>query len=231
MMVDIRGLQKTSLVDYPPNIACTVFLGSCNFRCGFCHNPDLVDNITEKINEEEFFGFLEERKNLLDGVCITGGEPTLHKYLPEFIMKIKKLGLKVKLDTNGSNPDMLANLIDNKLIDYIAMDIKGPLDDYDKICGCEVDVEKIKKSIGQVKRIFDYEFRLTVVPKFINKGNLKKVGELIKGSKKLFLQQFVSSVSLVDPSMQGVKPYTANELEEFKKILDGYVYRIFIRGV
>jgi len=230
-MVDIRGMQKTSLVDYPPNIACTVFLGGCNFRCGFCHNPDIIYRRPAQIPEAEFFGFLEERKNLLDAVCVSGGEPTLHKYLPEFLMKIKKMGFKVKLDTNGTNPAMLQNVIDNKLVDYIAMDIKGPLEDYNKICGVKVDTEKIKQSIEQVKRMFDHEFRLTIVPGFIDKENIKKIGEMLKGSKLIFLQQFVSSVELVDDSLKGKKPYTVQELEEMKNILKPYFYKVQIRGV
>jgi pyruvate formate lyase activating enzyme len=229
-MVDIRGLQKTSLVDYPPNIACTVFLGGCNFRCGFCYNPDIVFGRPAQIAEQEFFEFLEERKNILDAVCITGGEPTLQKYLPEFVMKIKKMGFKVKLDTNGTNPDMLQNLIDNKLVDYIAMDIKGPLEDYDRICGCKVDTEVVKKSIEQVKRLFDYEFRLTVVPMFIDKDNITKVGEILKGSKRIFLQQFVSSTGLLDPDMQKIQPYSAAELEEMKELLKPYFYKVEVRG-
>jgi pyruvate formate lyase activating enzyme len=228
-MVDIRGLQKTSLVDYPPNIACTVFLGGCNLRCGFCYNPDIVFGRPAQISEQEFFEFLEERKNLLDAVCITGGEPTLQKYLPEFTMKIKKMGFKVKLDTNGTNPDVLQNLIDNKLVDYIAMDIKGPIEDYDKICGCKTDTENIKKSIEQVKRLFEYEFRLTAVPMFIDKDNIIKIGELLKGSKRIFLQQFVSSAALLDPDMQKIQPYGAEELEEMKEMLKPYFYKVEVR--
>jgi pyruvate formate lyase activating enzyme len=230
-MVDIRGLQKTSLVDYPPNIACTVFLGGCNFRCGFCYNPDIVFSRPAQIPEKEFFEFLEERNNLIDAVCITGGEPTLHKYLPEFIMKIKNKGFKVKLDTNGTNPAMLQNLIDNKLVDYIAMDIKGPLEDYDRICGCKADTENVKKSIGQVRRLFDYEFRLTVVPIFIDKNNILKIGELLKGSKKMFLQQFAVSSELVYPDMKNVQPYSVKELEEMKDMLKPYFYKVEVRGI
>jgi pyruvate formate lyase activating enzyme len=230
-MIDIRGLQKTSLVDYPPNIACTVFLGGCNFRCGFCYNPDIVFSRPAQILEEEFFDFLDERKNLLDAVCVTGGEPTMQKYLPEFVMKIKKIGLKVKLDTNGSNPEMLQNLIDNKLVDYIAMDIKGPLENYEQICGCKPDIENIRKSIEQVKRLFDYEFRLTVVPMFINKDNIIRIGELLKGSKRMFLQQFMPLGEMIYTDMKNVQPYTIAELEEMKEILKPYFYRVEIRGI
>ena len=230
-MVEIRGLKKTSLVDYPPNIACTIFLGGCNFRCGFCHNPEIVLNRAEIIKENDFFEFLEERKNILDAVCVTGGEPTIHKYLPEFLMKIKNKGLKIKLDTNGTNPEMLTNIIDNKLVDYVAMDIKGNLEDYEKICACKVDTEAIKKSIEQVKRMFDYEFRLTVVPGFIDKEGIKKIGELLKGSKRMYLQQFVSTVDLIDFNLQNKTPYTVKELYEMKEILKPYFYRVEVRGV
>ena len=229
-MVDIRGIQKTSLVDYPPNIACAVFLGGCNMRCGFCYNLDIVLSRPAQIPDKEFFEFLEERKNILDAVCITGGEPTMQKYLPEFMMNIKKRGLKVKLDTNGTNPEMLRNIIDNKLVDYIAMDIKGPIEDYEKICGCNVDTEAVKKSIGQVKRIFDYEFRLTVVPKFINKDNILRIGELLKGSKRMFLQQF-QSAETISPDIKDMQPYSVAELEEMKNLLKPYFYRVEIRGI
>ncbi|MBW2989756.1 anaerobic ribonucleoside-triphosphate reductase activating protein, partial [Candidatus Woesearchaeota archaeon] len=135
MPLRIKGLQKASLIDYPPYACCVVFLSGCNFRCGFCHNPELVlgKSNTETISEEEFFSFLSKRKKWLDAVCITGGEPCLNKELPKFISKIKDHGYKVKLDTNGSSPDMLDELLDKGLLDYIAMDIKGNLNQYEKV--------------------------------------------------------------------------------------------------
>ena len=144
--LQIRGLQKTSLIDYAPYTCCVVFLAGCNFRCPFCQNPDLIvgKDRNPVIYEDEFLDFLKERKKWLDAVCITGGEPCLYEKLPKLIKKIKSLGYKVKIDTNGTNPSMLKELIDKKLIDYVAMDIKGPLDKYDEIVNAKVDKEKIK---------------------------------------------------------------------------------------
>jgi len=140
-MLTIKGLQKTTLVDYPNKVACTIFLPRCNFRCGFCYNKDLVIDYDRlpSIQEEEIINFLKEKKKWLDGVVFTGGEPTLHRELPNFIKKIKEMGFLVKIDTNGTNPKMLKELIDNNIVDYIAMDIKAPLEKYDKITGVNVD--------------------------------------------------------------------------------------------
>src|SRR3989344_4958290 len=151
----IGGLQKLTLIDFPGKVACTVFLSGCNFRCPFCYSPELVlpGQIKNRpgISEKEFFDFLKERKNLLEGIVICGGEPTSDKKLPVFLKKIKKMGFFVKLDTNGSNPEMLKKLIDKKLIDYVAMDIKGPKGKYSQIAGTKIDIEKIQKSINILK--------------------------------------------------------------------------------
>ncbi len=152
----IGGLQKLTLIDYPGKVAATVFTVGCNFFCDYCHNPDLV--LVKKtdqfpfMSEEEFFWWLEKKIGLLEGVCITGGEPTIHKDLPQFIKKIKDLGFSVKLDTNGTNPEMLEDLIKNNLLDYIAMDIKGPQEKYPKFSNLKLDLEKIKTSVELVKK-------------------------------------------------------------------------------
>lgn len=184
----IKGLQKTTLIDFPDNVACTVFLPNCNFNCGFCYNSAIVkdDKSIPDIPLEEFFAFLEKRKNILDGVVVSGGEPTLQEGLVEFISKIKKMGFLVKLDTNGSNPEVLKELLEKKLLDYIAMDIKGALEDYERICGVKVDLEKIKKSIGLVKNsCIDYEFRTTLLQKFHSKESIARIGELLKVPSEL----------------------------------------------
>src|SRR3989338_3543069 len=146
-MASIKGLQKTTLVDFPTYIASTIFISSCNFKCGFCYNVDLVNDQKKLpiISEEEILQFLEKRKNVLDGVCITGGEPTLYKNLKNFIKKIKEIGYKIKLDTNGTNPLLLKELIDEKLVDYVAMDIKSSKEKYNKAAGVPVDMKKVQE--------------------------------------------------------------------------------------
>jgi pyruvate formate lyase activating enzyme len=224
--MNIGGLQKTTLIDYPGKIGCTVFLTGCNFRCPWCQNPELVlpEKIKKspKISEKDFFNFLEERKGFLEGVCITGGEPTIHKDLPNFIKKIKKLGFAVKLDTNGSNPRILKNLIKKKLIDYIAMDVKAPLKNPD-----------IKKSVEIIKNSsLDYEFRTTVVPTVHNKEDIIKIArELSKptrlrqgfgGQRKYYLQNFRPEKT-IDPKFKKIKPFNQKQLESIQKECQKYL--------
>jgi len=231
-MLTIKGLQKTTLVDYPNKVACTIFLPRCNFRCGFCYNKDLVIDYDRlpSIQEEEIINFLKEKKKWLDGVVFTGGEPTLHRELPNFIKKIKEMGFLVKIDTNGTNPKMLKELIDNNIVDYIAMDIKAPLEKYDKITGVNVDKEKIKESINILKNSkIDSELRLTCVPTLHSKEDIKKIGEWLKGNKKMFIQQFQPDKKMIDSSLLNVKPYSKEELEEFKEILKEYIKEVEIR--
>ena len=202
-----------TLIDYPGKIAATVFTIGCNFFCSFCHNSELVDPEKIKkqpiISEKEFFEFLESRKGDLDGVCITGGEPTIHKDLPGFIKKIKELGFSVKLDTNGSNPEMLKKLIGEKLIDYIAMDIKGPL-------------QIPKKSVEIIKNSgIDYEFRTTIVPALHKKEDIIKIAKEISPAKKYFLQQFRPGKNL-DKKFEKEKTYSKKELDEFCEVIKSY---------
>ncbi|RME55562.1 anaerobic ribonucleoside-triphosphate reductase activating protein, partial [Candidatus Woesearchaeota archaeon] len=199
----ILGFIRTSLVDYPGNIVSTIFTGGCNFRCPFCHNPELVESKGQELSQSKILEFLEQRKHLTDGVCITGGEPTIHSDLPELVKKIKSLKLKVKLDTNGTNPDMLKNLLSSKLLDYIAMDIKSSLNNYSKATSTELDLEKIKESIEIIKSSnIDYEFRTTMVKKFVSKEDLIGICNLIKGSKRFYLQQFDPRNNLIDNSLK-----------------------------
>ncbi|MCP3683010.1 MAG: anaerobic ribonucleoside-triphosphate reductase activating protein [bacterium] len=225
-MVIIKGLQKTSLIDYPDKIASTVFLANCNFRCPFCQNADLVlhyKNMPE-IKEEELLEHLHNKKKWLDGVCISGGEPTLHKDLPEFISKIKNLDLLVKLDTNGSNPEMLKSLIEKKLVDFIAMDLKGPIDDYNKSAGLDVDMSKIKQSIALLmENKVEYEFRTTVVQSLHSKQDIVKIAKYINGAKRYVLQQFKPAKSLINPDMEKEKPYKKPEIESIKKACEKFV--------
>ncbi len=221
--MQIGGLQKLTLIDYPGEVACTVFLIGCNFRCPFCYSSELV--LPEKIKnqpkilEKDFFDFLKKRKRLLAGVVICGGEPTIYKELPDFIKKIKKLGYSIKLDTNGSNPKMLEKLISNKLVDYIAMDIKAPKEKYSQVVGAKVDIKKIQKSIDILKQgKVDYEFRSTIIPTLHTKEDVLKMAKWIQGAKRYFLQNFRSEKT-IDPKFEKIKPYSDKELLEIQKAI------------
>ena len=224
----IGGLQKLTLVDYPGKIVATVFLIGCNFKCGFCHNPELIDSRSNSIiSEKEFFDFLKQRKGLLDGVCITGGEPTLSSGLLDFVKKIKGLGFLVKLDTNGSNPEILKELINS--LDYIAMDIKTSSEKYDKAVNVKVNLDNINKSIDLIKNSnVDYEFRTTVIPGLVDKNDFVDIGEWLKGVKKFVLQQFRNK-KVLDKKFEKIRPYSDEDFYKFKKILEKYVGNVELR--
>lgn len=239
----IGGLEKLTLLDYPDHLAAIIFTQGCNFRCHFCYNPMLVlprkggdeKNKKEKgfsaISQKDLFLFLSERYGRLDGVVITGGEPTLHPDLPSFIGEIKKIGYLVKLDTNGTNPDMLAGLIEDKLIDYVAMDLKAPLARYSEVVGVAVDCEKIAKSVNIImKSGLPYEFRTTVVPGLLAKADFEDMGRTIAGAERWYLQNFKSDTGLVDDSFQQRRGYTAREMAEFAAIGGKYVVSCEVRG-
>jgi pyruvate formate lyase activating enzyme len=231
-MVIIKGLQKTCLVDFEPYMAATVFLGGCNFRCGFCHNPDLVISTkeTDDLNEQEFFDFLDERKKWLDGVCITGGEPCLYEDIPIFINKIKEKGLLVKLDTNGSNPQLIEKLLRLKLLDYIAMDIKTKFENYDEVCNVKVDIEKIKQSIQIIKDSkIDYEFRTTVIPNFITKEDIIEIAKQIKGAKKYTIQNFSNKNNMINNDFKTNSQYKKEELDDMKKGISKLITEVIIK--
>ncbi len=214
----IGGLQKTSLLDFPEKIAAIVFTMGCNFRCGYCHNPELI-NGEAKI--KEVFEFLKTRQGKLDGVVITGGEPCLQKDLPEFIKQVKELGFAVKLDTNGSFPEMLEKVLPN--LDYVAMDIKAPLEKYSQIVNVDVDTSKILKSIEVLKNGgVDYEFRTTVVKSQLSFEDFEKIGQLIQGAPRYYLQRFEAS-KILDKSLENEKTYSTEEFERIIDILKSYV--------
>lgn len=227
----ICGLNKTTLLDYPGCVAATIFLGGCNFRCPFCHNGDLVLKSGQMMGfeEKEVLAFLKKRRNVLEGVCITGGEPTLHAELPEFISKIKELGYLVKLDTNGSNPEMLKSLVKEKLIDYVAMDVKAPLTKYEKACGVAVDVEKIKQSVEFLKQgEIPYEFRTTVVKELHTGEDILEIGRYLRGASKYFLQSYEESEQNL------CKDFTAMPREELfllEQELKTEIEYVKVRGV
>lgn len=229
--VKIKGLQKTSLIDYPGKVCCAIFLGGCDFRCPFCYNIDLVLNPNKlpTIPEEEFLEFLKKRKKWLDGVCLGGGEPCIHQDLPEFIRKIKNLGFLVKLDTNGSKPEMLEKLLKEKLLDYIAMDIKAPLEKYDKAAGVKADKKAIQKSIDLIRNSgVEYEFRSTILPRLHSKQDLLSIGKWLKGSKRFFIQQFRNEKTL-NPEFQKENVFKPEELNGFKEMLKPYFKEVEVR--
>lgn len=227
----IGGLQKSSLSEFPGIISCIVFTQGCNFRCPYCHNPELVlpEKFTSLIEEEFFFSFLEKRKKYLEGVVITGGEPSIQPDIIEFVKKIKEHGFKIKFDTNGSFPEIIEILLNENLVDYISMDLKGPLENYKMITGVEVDTSKIERSVELIKNSkIDYEFRTTVVKSQISIDDFYKIGEILKGAKKYFLQKFVPS-KLVNPEFLKEETYSDEEFEEIRKIMIKYVKYCEIR--
>lgn len=236
--MELGGLQKTTLIDYPGRVAATIFLIRCNFRCPFCYSAELAlpekIKIQPRIKEKEFFSFLKKRKGLLTGVVICGGEPTIHKDLPDFIKKIKKMGFSIKLDTNGSNPKMIKDLINKKLIDYIALDVKATKEKYFKATGLSIKQGKeILKKIEQTIKILkeskiDYEFRTTVVPNLHKKEDIINIGKWLSPAKKYYLQNFRPEKT-IDQKFEKIKPYSPKELNEIKKEVSSMFERCEIR--
>ena len=227
----IGGFQKFSLIDYPGKICAIVFTRGCNFRCPYCHNPELVntDLFLSSISEEKIFSFLEKRKGKLDAVEITGGEPTLQPDLIEFLEKIKDMGFLVKLDSNGTNPDIIEEVIKNKLVDYLAMDVKAPLEKYKEITCVDVDTHKIRSNIKLIMNSgIDYEFRTTIVKSLLSKEDIIKIGELIKGANLYILQKFVPSKTL-NPDFVNETTYSDEEFTEMKNKMEKYVKRCIVR--
>lgn len=227
----IKGLQKLTLLDFPEKLACTVFLGGCNFRCPFCHNASLVrpEGEGEDISEEEFFSFLESRRGRLEGVCLSGGEPTLHRELPEFLKKIKALGFAVKLDTNGYRPEVLRELLSEGLVDYVAMDIKSSPESYGRCVGIEdLDLKPIYESAAQLMEgKVDFEFRTTVVKELHTKEDIVSIGRWLAGEESFFLQSFKDSGDIL---CEGMSAYSDEEMKEFEKELKAYIPNAKWRG-
>jgi len=227
----IGGFQKFSLIDYPGKICAIVFTQGCNFRCPYCHNPELVDpkKFGIELKEDEILSFLDRRKGKLDAVTITGGEPLLQSDLSAFLSAIKRLGYLVKLDTNGSFPSRLKKIIELKSVDYLAMDIKTSLDKYHQVIKAKIDTRKILDSIRLIMDSgLDYEFRTTIVKALFEKEDFYKIGQLIKNARLYVLQKFVPSKTL-DDTFLDMKSCTDEELDCFKEIMEGFVQRCIIR--
>jgi pyruvate formate lyase activating enzyme len=227
----IGGLQKVSLIDYPGLISAIIFLQGCNFKCSYCHNPELVDSTLFQpcIKEKDVLEFLNTRKGKLDAVVITGGEPTIHDGLALFIKQIKKMGFAVKLDTNGSQPQVIKNLLDGKLLDFVAMDIKAPLEKYKSVAKVPINADSIKESIRLIlKSKIPYEFRTTVVESQLEEKDILQIGKMIAGAKHYILQKFVP-VKVLDKKFMKEKSYSDEALQKIKKHLEHQIPSITIR--
>jgi pyruvate formate lyase activating enzyme len=232
IQLKIAGLQKLTLLDFPERVACTVFTAGCNFRCPFCHNAELVlGHIGEEfMTEEEFFEFLSKRQGILDGVAITGGEPLLQPGIDSFLERIKELGFQTKLDHNGSRPEILRDLIDRKLVDYVAVDIKNSKEKYPLTAGCSwAFLKNVEETVELLKEgRVPYEFRTTVVKELHEKEDFESIGEWIKGADKYFLQQFEDSGELIE---EGWSAASKEEMQEFLETVKPYVKSVALRGV
>ncbi|MBP3604363.1 MAG: anaerobic ribonucleoside-triphosphate reductase activating protein [Lachnospiraceae bacterium] len=238
----IKGLNKTTLLDYPGRVAATIFTGGCNFRCPFCHNGDLVlkPSIQDAYSEEEVLSFLQKRKNVLKGVCITGGEPTLQADLPVFMEKVKKIGYDIKLDTNGYQPQVLAELIGDGLVDYVAMDIKNSKEKYPETAGLnDLQIEKIEESVELLAgAIIPYEFRTTVVKELHTMEDILSIGKWIAGCPNFFLQSYAENEKEIRRMQEDIitpfHAYEKDEMEEIIKRLEeipGMKGKVLLRGM
>ena len=227
------GLQKLTLLDFPGYVACTLFTRGCNMRCPFCHNSSLVTRADKQkmYSNEEIMGFLKKRKGILDGVAITGGEPTLMCALPDFMAEVRKLGYKIKLDTNGTNPEMLSSIIERRLVDYVAMDIKNSREKYGQTVGytADYDLSKIDESISiLMSDKVDFEFRTTISRTFHTENDVVKIGEWLAGKEKFFLQQFKDSGDIIGC---GIEAYSEDEMKSLLDKILPFVPNAQLRGI
>ena len=228
----IGGFQKISLLDFPDNLSAIIWTVGCNFRCPFCYNKDLVLGNIENIPEKEIFDFLKKRKKMLDGLVLSGGEPLMQKDIIDFAEKVKKLGYLIKIDTNGTFPEKLKELIDKKLVDYIAMDIKAPKEKYNTLIGVKTDIKKIEKSIKLIKNSsVDYEFKTTFAPMLLEKSDIINIGKWLNKSKRFYLQQFKNDVDLISEELQKTFPHPEEKLIDTLKHIKQYFDICEVRGI
>lgn len=232
----IAGVEKLTTLDFPGRLAAVVFTPGCNFRCGFCHNPHLVDGNRLKetkddiIPEESFFNFLRQREGLLEGVCVSGGEPTIQPDLVEFSLKIKKAGFLVKIDTNGTNPKILEDLIKEKAVDFFAMDIKTNPSNYKDIAGVDFPVKEVERSKELIQNCgLPHEFRTTVIKNKHTSEIFKNIGEWIRGADNYYIQNFRNKTALLDEGYKNMEGFSGEELLEIKSLMEKYVKRCGIR--
>ena len=225
MFEGIKGFREASLLDWDGKVSAVLFVGSCNFRCPFCHNFPLVVGEVDDYNSEVIKSFLEKNRDFLDGVVLTGGEPTLHPHMRDICAYLRGLGLNIKLDTNGSTE------FDFGMVDYVAMDVKSSLENYEKACGVGVDLKIIRENIAKIMReVDDYEFRTTVVPGIVDVDEIESIALSIEGAKKFVIQQFRNE-HVLDERFGGVEPYSSEKLLKMKEIAEEHVDRVVIRGL
>jgi len=228
----IGGFQKTSLLDYPKNVSAIVWTVGCNFHCPFCYNKDLVDGNVKLISEEEIFSFLEKRKGLIDGLVISGGEPLMQKDIVDFTTRVKKLGYLIKIDTNGTFPEKLQELIDKKLVDYISMDVKAPKKKYGRLAGAKTDISKIEKSIDIIRNHApDYEFKTTFAPNLLDKNDIVEIAKWLDGSKQFYLQQFKGDTPLISSELNNIAPYPKEDLVKTLEEIKPFFKNCDVRGI
>jgi len=231
--MNIRGIDKTSLIDYPGKICTVLFCGGCNLQCGFCHNPDIVRNSPglTRISNEEALAFLSKRRKLIDGVTLSGGEPTLSKSLIPFISEIKTSSLQIKLDTNGLNPQVVADCIDKGILDYVALDIKSSPDKYKQITGVQVDFTRILATLEILKDSgIDYELRTTCVPGFAEPEDFRAIMNCVGNVKRYYLQQFISRGPLLDESYSSLQHYPVQALKSIREFVSNFAEVCELRG-
>jgi len=231
--MNIKGIHKTSLIDFPGRICSVFFTGGCNLRCGYCHNPELACNSAclHSYSNEEALRFLKKRRGLIDGVTISGGEPTISYNLESFVSSIKEMSMAVKLDTNGLNPGAVSRLVERGLVDYVAIDIKTSPQKYDFVVGRHVDFSRVLETVGIIKSsVLDYELRTTCIPQYVTLEDFGSIGRMLGRVKRYFLQQFVPDVTL-DESFHDLEPYPLKTLQSFRDYVSTFADRCELRGV
>ena len=227
----IGGLQKTSLLDYPEEVSAIIWTVGCNFNCPFCYNKDLVEGNIAEISEDEVISFLDKRKKMLDGLVISGGEPFLQKDITSFCEKVKKLGYLIKIDTNGTFPEKLKELIDKKLVDYVAMDVKAPKKKSDALSGVKTSISKVNKSIKIIQeKASNYEFKTTFVSDLLTKEDIVEIAKWLKGSRLYYLQQFKNDIPVISSKLSKKQSYSSNYLKETLNEIKPYFDECYIRG-
>ena len=226
------GFQKTSLLEYPDRISAIVWTVGCNFKCPFCYNTALVEGNVELIPEDEILSFLKKRKGMLEALSISGGEPLLQKDIADFTAKVKKLGYLVKIDTNGMYPEMLKELIDRNLVDYVSMDVKAPPEKYRRLTGSSINIKDINSSINLIQELApDYEFRTTFVPTYLKKQDIIQIAKWLKGAKRFYLQQYKHDAPHLSSSLSKTKPYTKKYVLETFEQISPFFNECHVRGI
>jgi pyruvate formate lyase activating enzyme len=232
--MNIRGLYKTSLINYPGKISAVIFTGGCNLRCGFCHNPELVlnGNNLEKFSRDDILSFLKKRYPIVDAVVITGGEPTLSPNIEKFCKDLKDMGISIKIDTNGLKPEIISSLIKKKLVDYAALDIKTSPEKYESATGAKADFSKILETLNILSNSgIQYEARTTCIPGLVTEEDIIKIGNAVGHLDRYYLQQFFSDNPLIDENLRKLTPYTIDVLQKFKKTASSFATFTGLRGI